>query len=376
MFNSGYFIDVILPIPLEKQFTYAITKAESGFLKTGMRVAVPFGKRKIYTALVLSIHQNAPEAYEAKEIHQILDEQPIVNEFQITLWQWMANYYMCTLGDILRAALPSAFLLESETNIILNKDEEVDDLKLKDDEFLIYEALQHQSSLKIVDISNILGKKNVFPVIKRLLEKSVINVEEELYEKYKPKLIWYVKLNDIYSVEDALNELMETLSRAPKQRQIIMSFFMLKSTSKKPIKVSDVLEKSNASSAQVKALIDKEILEEYYLKTDRVSFEKDEISESKSLNKDQEITLNEIIKSFENQYVNLLHGVTSSGKTEIYVKLIEEVLKQEKQVLYLVPEIALTSQLVNRLSAYFGNQIAVYHSRYSLNERVEVWNQV
>jgi len=376
MFNSSYFIDVILPIPIEKQFTYAITKAESGFLKTGMRVAVPFGKRKIYTALVLSIHQNAPEAYEAKEIHQILDEQPIVNEFQITLWQWMANYYMCTLGDILRAALPSAFLLESETNIILNKDEEIDDLQLKDDEFLVYEALQHQSSLKIEDISNILGKKNVFPVIKRLLEKSVINVEEELYEKYRPKLIRYVKLNDIYSVEDALNELMETLSRAPKQRQIILSLFMLKSTSKKPIKVSDVLEKSKASSAQIKALIGKEILEEYYLKTDRVSFEKDEISESKTLNKYQENTLNDIAKSFENQSVNLLHGVTSSGKTEIYVKLIEDVLKQEKQVLYLVPEIALTSQLVNRLSAYFGNQIAVYHSRYSLNERVEVWNQV
>ena len=168
MFNSNHFIDVILPIPLEKQFTYAITQAEAGFLKKGMRVAVPFGKRKIYTALVLDIHQNAPKAYEAKEIHQILDEQPIVNEFQMKLWQWMSSYYMCTLGDILRAALPSAFLLESETNIVLNKNEKINDFELKDDEFLVYEALQHQSSLKVRDINNILDKKKWASHIKKI----------------------------------------------------------------------------------------------------------------------------------------------------------------------------------------------------------------
>jgi len=376
MFSSNHFIDVVLPIPLERNFTYSITEAESEFLKIGMRVAVPFGKSKIYTALVLNIHQNAPEAYEAKEIHQILDEQPIVNEFQMKLWQWMSNYYMCTLGDILRAALPSAFLLESETNIVLNKDEKINDLDLKDDEFLVFEALQHQSSLKVQDVSNILDKKNVLPVIKRLIEKNTINIEEELYEKYKPKLIRYVKLSDAYTDEDSLSELIETLNRAPKQRQIILSFFMLKSTSSKPIIVSELLEKSEASSTQIKALIDKEILVEYYLQTDRVSFGNDEIIDSKSLNSDQENTLDRIIKSFKKQNVTLLHGVTSSGKTEIYVKLIEAILKQGKQVLYLVPEIALTSQLVSRLSAYFGNQISVYHSRYSLNERVEVWNHV
>lgn len=377
MHNESYFfIDVILPIPLEKQFTYVVTSAEANFLKAGMRVAVPFGKRKIYTALVLNIHQNAPTAYEAKEIHQILDEQPIVNEFQLRLWQWMSSYYMCTLGDILRAALPSAFLLESETNVVLNKEENINDLELKDDEFLIYEALQHQSSLKIEDVTNILDKKKVLPVIKSLIEKKVIDIEEELYEKYKPKLIRYVKLNEAYNNEAKFNEFMNTLNRAPKQRQILLSLFMLKSATKKPIKVSDVLEASEASSAQIKALIDKEILEEYYLKTDRVSFNNSKIIDSKELNNEQEFTLDKIHQSFKNQNVTLLHGVTSSGKTEIYVKLIEEVLKQGKQVLYLVPEIALTSQLVNRLSAYFGNQISVYHSRYSLNERVEVWHHI
>ena len=376
MFNSNHFIDVILPIPLEKQFTYAITQAEVGFLKKGMRVAVPFGKRKIYTALVLDIHQNAPKAYEAKEIHQILDEQPIVNEFQMKLWQWMSSYYMCTLGDILRAALPSAFLLESETNIVLNKNEKINDFELKDDEFLVYEALQHQSSLKVRDINNILDKKNGFPILKRLITKNIITIEEELYEKYKPKLVRYIKLHVDYSSEDKLQELLETLTRAPKQRQIVLSFFTLNSTTKKPIKVSDLIKKSEASSAQIKALVDKNILEEYYLQTDRVSFENEIISDTKKLNSQQTITLNNLIKSFKNQNVALLHGVTSSGKTEVYVKLIDAILKQGKQVLYLVPEIALTSQLVSRLSAYFGNQISVYHSRYSLNERVEVWNHV
>ena len=187
--NSSYFIDVILPIPLERLFTYSVTEAEAQFLKQGVRVAVPFGKSKIYTALVFKIHQNAPEVYEAKEIHQILDEKPIVTSHQIKLWQWISNYYMCTLGETMRASLPSAFLLESETIISLNKETLIEDSQLKDDEFLVYEALSYQSSLKVQDVSKILNKKGIFPVINRLLKKNVIQVEEEIYEKYKPKLV-------------------------------------------------------------------------------------------------------------------------------------------------------------------------------------------
>ncbi|WP_282136597.1 replication restart helicase PriA [Seonamhaeicola maritimus] len=371
-----YFIDIILPIPLQKLFTYSITTAEAEFLKPGMRVAVPFGKSKIYTGLVFRIHNEAPTVYEAKEIHQILDETPIVNSIQLELWHWISKYYMCTLGDVMRAALPSAFILESETVVTKSSLKEVDESLLKDDEFLIYEALHHQSSLKIHDISNILDKKNVLPVIKRLIEKEAIAVEEEVYEKYKPKLVRYVKLHVNYSSEEALQDLLDKLSRAPKQRDVVMTLFSISATTRKPVKVSELSNESKVSPQIVKALIDKGVLEEYYIQTDRVQYSGDENEASKNLNEHQQTALKEVKDSFKNQNVTLLHGVTSSGKTEIYVKLIEEVLEKGKQVLYLLPEIALTTQLVNRLQNYFGEQVSIFHSKYSTNERVEVWNNV
>ncbi|TYA94748.1 replication restart helicase PriA [Seonamhaeicola marinus] len=371
-----YFIDVILPIPLQKLFTYQITEAEAEFLKPGIRVAVPFGKTKIYTGLVFRIHNQAPTAYDAKEIHQILDDIPIVNQTQIELWQWISSYYMCTLGDVMRAALPSAFILESETVITKSNVEAIDESILKDDEFLIYEALHHQSSLKIHDISSILDKKNVLPVIKRLIEKEAITVEEEVYEKYKPKLVRYVKLHANFSSEHALQSLLEKLNRAPKQRDVVMTLFSISATTKKPVKVKDLTTESGASSQIVKSLIDKGVLEEYFIQTDRVQYEGEDNEASKQLNEHQEIALKEVQTSFETNNVTLLHGVTSSGKTEIYVKLIEEVLNSGKQVLYLLPEIALTTQLVTRLQNYFGEQVAIFHSKYSVHERVEVWNNV
>ncbi|MFI0429463.1 primosomal protein N' [Mariniflexile sp. HMF6888] len=370
-----YFIDIIIPVPLQKLFTYSITSAEADFLKPGMRVSVPFGKSKIYTGIVSTIHNDAPIAYEAKEIHQILDEGPIVNEKQLQLWQWIANYYMCTLGDVMRAALPSAFVLESET-IITKHAKVIDESILKDDEFLVYEALQHQSSLKIHDIANILDKKNVLPVIKRLIEKEAIAVEEEIYEKYKPKLVRYVKLHSHFSSESALQKLLDDLSRAPKQHQVILTLFSISATTKKPVKVADLSTESDASSTTIKALIDKGILEEYFIQTDRVQYSGDDNEDSKSLNEHQNTALTEIKESFKEQSVVLLHGVTSSGKTEVYVKLIEEALGKGQQVLYLLPEIALTAQLITRLQNYFGEQVAVFHSKYSSQERVEVWNHV
>jgi len=371
-----YFIDVILPVPLERLFTYSITKAESEFLKSGMRVAVPFGKSKIYTALVHTIHQNKPEVYDAKPIHQILDEQPIITMAQLKLWEWISKYYICTLGDVLRAALPSAFLLESETIISRANNEFADDSQLNDDEFLVYEALQHQSALKVQEISDILDKKNVLPVLKRLIEKEVIKIDEEIYEKYRPKLVKYVKLVEAYQSESALESLLDNLSRAPKQRAIILTFFSMSAATKKPIKVSELIEKSKSTATQIKILIEKEIFESFHIQTDRVSYSGEQTDALKQLNTHQLKALEEINKTFETQKVCLLHGITSSGKTEIYVKLIADVLKQGQQVLYLVPEIALTTQLVNRLQHYFGEQVAVFHSKYSLNERVEVWQNV
>ena len=369
----GHFIDVILPIPIEKLFTYEISQTEADFLKVGMRVAVPFGKSKIYTALVFRIHGEAPQVYEAKEIHQILDDVPLVTSKQLKLWHWIADYYMCTLGDVMRAALPSAFILESETVILKNNEKQISDTDLKDDEFLVYEALHHQTSLSIHEISSIIERKNALPVIKRLLDKGAILVQEELYEKYRPKLVRYVKLHNQYAKEAALQELLENLGRAPKQHQVVMTLFSLSASTKKPVKVSELTEKSQASSAIIKALIDKEILEDYFIQQDRVQYDGDETTRAKTLNAHQSKALEEIHTAFGTQNVVLLHGVTSSGKTEVYVKLIEEAIQSGKQVLYLLPEIALTTQLVGRLQEYFGEQVAVFHSRYSTNERVEVW---
>mgnify|MGYP001063719225 FL=1 len=338
-----------------------------------MRVAVSFGKSKMYTGLVLNIHTNAPTLYEAKEIHQILDEIPLVNEKQLQHWQWIANYYMCSLGDVYRASLPSAFLLESET-IIYKNDAFLDETILADNEFLIYEALQQQSQLTIHQVIAILGKKKVMPIVNALLKKEAIVIKEEIYEQYKPKLVKYVRLHKNYTSDDSLGKLLEELSNAKKQREAVLGFFQLLTT-KKPIKAKDLEEKAVVSSNILKSLVDKEILEFYHIQIDRVQY-KGDTNDLKVLNKFQEKALSEIKETFKEKDVTLLHGITSSGKTEVYTKLIQEVLDEGKQVLFLLPEIALTTQIIVRLQYYFGEQISVFHSKYSINERVEVWNNV
>ena len=372
-----YFINVILPIPLEKLFTYSISETEAGFLQPGMRVAVPFGKTKIYTGLVHDVHTVAPTIYEAKEIHQILDDYPIVNTFQLKLWSWIAEYYMCTIGEVFRTVVPSAFLLESETLISRNNKVSVQEGDLLDDEFLVYEALRHQPILRVHEISAILERKNILPVLGRLLEKNIIDLKEEVYEQYKPKMVRYVRLGKEYQSEESLEELLNGLTRAPKQSQVVLSLFQLQAVSKKPIKVADLEKASNSSSAVVKALIDKNVLEEYFVQTDRVVYEgTEENADLKSLNEFQTQAFEDIKENFKENKVTLLHGVTSSGKTEVYVKLIEECISTGRQALYLLPEIALTTQLITRLQNYFGEKVAVYHSKYSVQERVEVWNNV
>jgi primosomal protein N' (replication factor Y) len=372
-----YFINVILPIPLEKLFTYRVSITEFEYLQIGMRVAVPFGKSKIYTALVYEIHSTPPDVYEAKEIHKILDELPIVNQLQLQHWRWIADYYMCTIGEVFRSALPSAFLLESETLILRNEIGEVAERDLKDDEFLVFEALQHQSMLKVHEVSAIVDRKNVLPILNRLLAKNVILLKDEIYEQYRPKLVRYVKLGAAYKSEEKLEELLESLTRAPKQSQVVLSLFQLQATDKKPIKSTTLESASDSSKAVIKALIEKGILEEYRIQIDRVNYEgASENFGLKALNKHQQKALDNIYQSFENKKVTLLHGVTSSGKTEVYVKLIEECINNGRQALYLLPEIALTTQLISRLQDYFGEKVSVYHSKYSVHERVEVWNNV
>ncbi len=371
----NYFIEVVIPLSLPKTFTYKVSEAEYFFIKKGMRIAVPFGKNKIYSALAIDLHQNAPTLYEAKEIHQILDEKPIINEFQINHWFWIASYYMCNIGDVYRSALPSALLLESETIISQRNETIVDKKQLSDDEFLIYEALQQQSSLKVQNIIAILNKKTVLPIIQKLIDKNIISLDEEIQEEYKPKIIRYIRLHENYLAESKLIALLDNL-KSEKRKNLVLQYFQLQAQEKKPISVKQLTQISNSSPAIVKGLIDKQIFEEYFVQEDRVNFEKNKENNNLSLSEAQQNAFDEIEKSFLEKEVCLLHGVTSSGKTEIYTKLIEKFLVKEKQVLYLLPEIALTTQLVSRLTKHFGNKVAVFHSKYSNNERIEVWNQV
>ena len=371
-----FFAEVILPLSLAKTFTYSISEAEYHYIKKGMRLAVPFGKSRIYTALVVETHQNQPTLYDAKEIHQILDERPIVTEVQIAHWQWIASYYMCAIGDVYRGAMPSALLLESETVISQKTDVFVDESTLSDDEFLIFQALQQQSSLKVQDIIAILNKKNIFPVIQKLIDKNILVLDEEMRESYKPKLVRYIRLNSKYDSNEGLGELLETLKSANKQKEIVLTYFQLNASDKKPLTVKKLVEAANSTSAIVKALIEKEVFEDYHIQEDRVNFSGKIREKELQLSEAQQNAFAGIKDSFTQKEVCLLHGVTSSGKTEIYIKLIEEYLLTGKQVLYLLPEIALTTQLVGRLRAYFGNKVAVFHSKYNNNERVEVWNQV
>lgn len=370
-----YFVEVVLPLAVSKTFTYQVSEAEFNYIQIGMRVAVPFGKTKIYTALVINKNNTPPQLYEAKEIHQILDEKPVVNEFQIEHWKWIASYYMCSLGEVFRSALPAGYILESETIISAKENLQIDPNDLKDDEYLILEALKTQSSITVQEVIKILGKKTVFPIINRLLAKGALVLQEEISEQYKPKLIRYIKLQDDFLQQDKLSSLLESLSNAKKQRELVLHYFQLQAQDKTPISVKKLIETSGSSTAIVKSLVDKNIFEEYYIAQDRVSFAKEEDSQF-YLSDAQQVAFDGIQENFKLHDVNLLHGVTASGKTEIYIKLLEQFVHQGKQVLFLLPEIALTTQLVQRLTAYFGNEVAVFHSKYSNNERIEVWNQV
>jgi primosomal protein N' (replication factor Y) (superfamily II helicase) len=370
-----FFLEVILPIALPQTFTYRVSEDEFHYLKPGMRVAVPFGKSKFYTGLVSELHHNQPHLYEAREIHQIIDEKPIVTDVQLQHWRWIASYYMCTIGEVFRSALPSALMLESETLISAKKEGFVDEDQLSDDEYLVVEALNRQSSLKIQEVISILSKKNVLQVIQSLLSKNIISLQEEMVEEYKPKLVRYIRLFPEFNTSEKLEELLLILKNAQKQKDVVLGYFQLQASERKPISVKKLIDFSGAASTVIKALIDKHIFEEYYIKEDRVSFSDPE-KEKVVLNDFQAKAFQEIETIFAQKEVCLLHGVTASGKTEVYIKLIEDFLEEEKQILYLLPEIALTTQLVSRLTQYFGNKVAVFHSKYNNNERVEVWNQV
>ena len=368
-----YFVEVILPLPLPKLYTYRINEDEAHFLQMGMRVAVSFGKSKVYTALVHKVHTNEP-TYETKDIEYILDETPIVTPEQITHWQWIADYYMCTLGEVIKSALPSAFLLESET-IIEIAEKDLNPYLFSDDEFQVYEALHYKTALKGSEVSKIIPKKKTLKVIKSLVEKGAARISERIFEKYVPKLVKFIRLAEAYQSQEGLQKALELL-KSEKQKKLIMAYFNHINREVLPLKVENLLEEAKVSNAVLKSVVEKGILETYYLQKDRVNFADSEVLAKKTLNNIQNEALYQVQQQFQTKNTVLLQGVTASGKTEIYIELIDQYLKAGKQVLYLLPEIALTIHIINRLKKHFGENLSVYHSKYNTNERVEVWNNV
>lgn len=373
----AYYADIILPLSLPKPYTYGVLESQEKHLKTGMRVAVPFGKTKVYTGIVAKIHQDKPALYEVKYIEEILDETPIVTLKQLEIWQWIAAYYLCNIGEVLKAALPSALLLESETVVELNKEKEIQVEELSDQEYLIYEALQQKSILKVQEIMGILGLKKVLPIIQAMATKDVVVINQELYKQYKPKLVRYVKISEAYRDQEQLTAFLATIQKAaPKQYEVMLSYFSIEASTKKPITPKQLAEAAKTTPSTIKSLVSKGVLDEYYLQHDRMGFQGDTASSSPVLTPHQTAAFEAINTAFLDKNVCLLHGVTSSGKTEVYVKLIEAQLQQDKQVLFMVPEIGLTTQLIARLQRYFGEEVQVYHSRNSVNERVETYQHV
>lgn len=374
------FAEVILPLSLQKNYTYGIPKEFEESVAVGKRVEIQFGQRKIYAGLIKRLHREAPKDYKIKLIISVLDSEPIVSEKQLRFWEWMADYYLCAEGDVMNAALPAGFKLESETSIILHPDFKEDFSALSDKEYVVAEALTLQKELNVDEISKILHRKNVYPVIESLMKKNVAVVKEQLIERYKPRIETFVKLNPECSSEQNLRELFDELERkAKKQLDLLMSYIHFSHQKGKEfaeVVKSDLLEKSQSGASAFDALVKKKIFLVERREMGRLNEEAGDVAGHFELTAHQSAALTKIRDEFEAKNVVLLRGVTGSGKTNIYIKLMEEAVAQEKQVLYLLPEIALTAQIIERLRRHFGKKIGVYHSRFNQQERVEIWNKL
>ena len=370
----NYYVDVILPLPLKGTFTYQVAHDEFKKLEIGYRVAVSFGKRKIYTGIVQELHNKKPESYETKSIEFIYDNNKLITRKQIDFWNWLSKYYFVPIGDIMKAAVPSTFLLESDSLVIKKEISDDDYGKLSDDEFLIYDALGIQN-LKLNDISQIINKKNPYPIIQKMISSGYVEINYEIKEKYSPKLLNAIFLNSSLFSQKNIEKSFSLLNNSPKQKEILLLLISL-IKNKDYIILKDLKKTARFSNTTIKSLEKKGLIAIRKIKIDRNNILNDKPRSSNLLSKLQNDALKKIKKKLEKKDILLLHGVTSSGKTEIYIKLIEDYIKKGQQILYLLPEISLTTQIIQKLKNYFGNKISVYHSRYSLNERTEVWENV
>ncbi len=374
------FADIILPVPLPRLFTYEVPQDMIDILCVGARVVVPFGNKKFYSGVVFSIHDTAPTEYETKEIGTLLDEEPVVHLHQLEFWQWIADYYMCTLGEVYKAALPAGLKLESETKIHYNSDW-VSDEKLSTKETQVLDFMQEHKVSSIEELNKQSDFKNILPTVKKLLNKEALFASERLKDGFKAKTQKRIALSPEFQKEQKLQNTFSDLSGAKRQLEVLMTFLTLiggahPNNFGKSITKEELRNKCDKNGTLIKQLIAKGILVE----TDEVISRLDQSEGANRalhpLNEAQSIAFAEIKKHFESKSTVLLHGVTSSGKTEMYIHLIQEQIEQGKQVLYLLPEIALTTQITQRLKDVFGAQLGVYHSKYSDAERVEIYNDV
>ncbi len=371
------YAEVIIPLALPKNYTWSVPSHLQQTVKVGCRVEVVLGRSKRYAGIVKTLHANKPDAFTPKEIINLLDAQPMVYTRQLALWQWMAEYYMCTEGEVMQAALPSHLKLSSETIISYNEDFGDDFTNLGDEEYLVAEALQIKKELKLSEVQQVLDASHVYPVIKKLLDKGVCVVWEALNDKYKEKKETYVLLHPTFHNEDQLAVLLNEWSKnkAPKQLELLLAYLHLVKTTGEVTQI-ELLKKANANIAQLKGLSDKHILLLEKRSKDRITSLPKDVKIDFELSQAQQLAADDVLQVFAEKPVCLLQGVTSSGKTQIYIKIIEQVIKDGKQVLYMLPEIALTAQIIRRLQKYFGGYITIYHSKFNPNERVEIWNKI
>ncbi|HEX2629283.1 MAG TPA: primosomal protein N' [Chitinophagaceae bacterium] len=369
------YAEIIIPLALPKNYTWSVPPQMRESLRPGCRVEVNLGKNKKYAGIVKRLHDEKPSLFEAKDILNVLDVEPVVFEEQLKLWEWMAAYYMCSEGEVMAAALPAHFKLSSETIVVYNDEYGDDFTALDHDEYIVGEALLLKKELRITEVQQLLDSAHVYPVIARLIAKKVCFVWESLKQSYSPKKETYVLLNPEYDNEEKLSDLLNNWTKAPKQMELLLAYLHLIKTEGEVTK-SQLLKKSGASDAQLKGLVDKKILWTEKRSIDRLQYLPKDIHVDFTLTEAQQQAYEQLQESISKKAVTLLHGITSSGKTLLYVKLMEEAIRKGQQVLYMLPEIALTSQIIRRLQRHFGGYIGIYHSKFSQNERVEIWNKV
>ena len=374
------FVDVILPLPLPDAFTYRLSPEQEEHVQPGCRVVVPFGRKKFYTGIVCNVHCLKPTAYEVKEVVTILDERPILLPLQFKFWEWLAAYYLCTQGDVYKAALPMGLKMESETIVALNPDFEATG-RLPEREQRLLDLLAAEPEQSVTQLEKDSGLKNILPAVNALLAREAIFVKEELKQSYKPKMETRVRLTPDATNEHRLHIFFDELQRrAPKQLDLLMKYLEMSGTlggNERPVSKRDLLQRANATPAVFNGLVTRGVFETYQTEIGRLDTHllPTEVQPPCQLSSSQQRAHDEILSALHQKNVCLLYGVTSSGKTEIYIHLIQEVLSRGGQVLYLLPEIALTTQITGRLRRVFGSRLGIYHSKFPDAERVEIWQR-